>query len=141
MNIEYKDNVLTADDYLFFIEEMDEEETTKEQAELTITNQVFSVSAVKDGTTVGMARLLGDAAIFWLIVDVWVLPEYQGQGIGQAMVERLSRYIKENAPKGYHALYLMCAKGKEGFYEKLGFDCRPNAYEGSGMEMEILVEV
>ena len=140
MNIEYSNNILTADDYLFFIEKMDEEETTKEQAEITIRNQVFSVTAVKDGEKIGMARLLGDAAIFWLIVDVWVLPEYQGKGIGRAMVERLIRYIKETAPKGYHALYLMCAKGKEGFYEKLGFLQRPHDWEGAGMEMELEVE-
>lgn len=35
------------------------------------------------------------------------------------------------------SLCLMCAKGKEGFYEKLGFFRRPCEWEGAGMEMEI----
>ena len=140
MNIEYKENVLSADDYLIFIEKMDEDDTTREQAELAVTNQILSLVAVKNGEYIGMARLLGDAAIFWLITDVWVLPEYQGKGIGRELVERVIRYIKENAPKGYHALYLMCSKGKEGFYEKLGFLQRPHDWEGAGMEMELEVE-
>jgi len=140
MNIQYKYNVLTSDDYLAFSKKMDEEETTREQAELTIANQVFSVAAIKDGEYIGIARLLGDKAIFWLIIDVWVLPEYQGKGIGRKLMEILIQYIKENAPKGYHSISLMSAKGKEGFYEKLGFMPRPHTWEGAGMEMEIKIE-
>lgn len=140
MDIKYINNILTADDYLMFIDKMDEDDTTREQAELAMANQIFSIAAVKDGECVGMARLLGDAAIFWLITDVWVLPEYKGKGIGRKMVEMLIQYIKGNGPKGYHALYLMCAKGKEGFYEKLGFEKRPNEWEGAGMEMEVYIE-
>jgi len=140
MNIQYKDNILKADDYLMFIEKMNADEATREQAELAVTNQLFSVVAVRDGKYIGMARLIGDAAIYWLIEDVWVLPEYQSKGIGRKMAERLIRYIKENGPKGYHSLCLMCAQGKEGFYEKLGFVQRPHKWEGAGMEMEIKIE-
>jgi len=140
LNIEYKENILTADDYLAFIDKMDEEDTTREQAELAVANQIFSITAVKDNEYIGMARLLGDAAIFWLITDVWVLPEYQGKGVGRTLVEKILQYIKENGPKGYHAVYLMCAKDKEGFYEKLGFMKRPHKWEGAGMEMEIEIK-
>ena len=87
--------------------------TTKEQAERAIANQLFAVTALKDGQIVGIARLLGDGAIYWYINDVWVLP---GTGV---------------------SLCLMCAKSKEGFYEKLGFFRRPCEWEGAGMEMEI----
>ena len=34
--------------------------TTKEQAERAIANQLFAVTAMKDGQIVGIARLLGD---------------------------------------------------------------------------------
>jgi len=70
-----------------------------------------------------------------------VLPEYQGKGIGRNMVSKLLQYIKDSSIKGTSvSVFLMCAQGKEGFYEKMGFHCRPHEYEGSGMEMEIDIE-
>lgn len=138
MNIEYRENTLTAEEYLAIERQMGDPMTTKEQAERAIANQLFAVTAVKDGQIVGIARLLGDGAIYWYINDVWVLPEYQGKGIGRHMVNRLVEYVKETGLPGTSvSLCLMCAKGKEGFYEKLGFFRRPCEWEGAGMEMEI----
>ena len=116
-------------------------QTPQEQIKRSIANQLFSIVALKDNEYIGMARLIGDAAIYWCIVDVWVLPEYQGKGIGSEMVKRLIRYVKENSIPGTSiSLFLMSAKGKEGFYEKLGFLRRPHGWEGAGMEMEIDIE-
>lgn len=112
--------------------------TTREQAERSFAHQLFSIAAVRDGELVGIARLIGDEAIYWYINDVWVLPEYQGKGIGSSMVKRLIQYAKETSIPGTSvSLCLMSAKGKEGFYEKLGFLRRPHEWEGAGMEMEI----
>ncbi len=138
MNIEYRENTLTAEEYLAIEGQMGDPMTTKEQAERAVANQLFAVTAVKDGQIVGIARLLGDGAIYWYINDVWVLPEYQGKGIGRHMVNRLVEYVKESGlPGTSESLCLMCAKDKEGFYEKLGFFRRPCEWEGAGMEMEI----
>lgn len=141
MQINYKDNFINANDYVLFEAKMGDPITTKEQAERSLKNQLFSVAALDNGQIVGIARLLGDAAIFWYINDVWVLPEYQGKGIGSSMVNRLIEYVKaESLPGTSISLCLMCAKGKEGFYEKLGFIKRPHDWEGAGMEMEIDIE-
>ena len=138
MNIEYRENTLTAEQYLMMERQMGDQLTTKEQAERSIAHQLFSITALKDGQIVGIARLLGDAAIYWYINDVWVLPEYQGKGIGSHMVKRLIQYVKEVSVSGTSvSLCLMSAKDKEGFYEKLGFFKRPCEWEGAGMEMEI----
>ena len=138
MDIEYKENFITAEDYIDFESKMGDSQTTTEQAERSISNQIFSVAAVKDNEIVGIARLVGDAAIFWCVVDVWVLPEYQRKGIGSSMVNRLIKYVKEESiPGTMVTVYLMCAKGKEQFYERLGFHCHPNESEGAGMEMVI----
>ncbi len=141
MDIEYKENILTADDYVTFESKMGDPLTTKEQAERSLTHQLFSIAAIKNNEIVGIARLLGDAAIFFYINDVWVLPEYRGEGIGSNMVNRLIQYVRETSISGTSvSLCLMCAKGKEGFYEKLGFLQRPNGWEGAGMEMEMDIE-
>ena len=141
MNIKYIDNILTAEDYLVFIDKLDQDYTTQEQAERAVAGHLFSVMAMLGDKKVGMARLIGDGAIYWCIVDVFVLPEHQGKGIGRAMVQRLVRYVHETGlPKTTGSLFLMCAQGKEGFYEKLGFVKRPHSREGAGMEMEIEIK-
>lgn len=35
----------------------------------------------------------------------------------------------------------MIAKGKEGFYEKMGFLRRPHDWEGAGMEIEMKIDL
>lgn len=138
MNIEYRENTLTAEEYLIIERQMGDPLTTEEQAECAIAHQLFSITALKDNQIVGIARLIGDAAIYWYINDVWVLPEYQGKGIGSSMVKRIIQYVKDASLPGTSvSLCLMCAKDKEGFYEKLGFFKRPCEWEGAGMEMEI----
>ena len=70
-----------------------------------------------------------------------MLPEYQGNGVGSRIVNWLIQYAKDSSIKGTSiSVFLMSAKGKEGFYEKLGFRRRPHEYEGAGMEMEIDLE-
>jgi len=50
----------------------------------------------------------------------------------------LIQYVNENSIKETSvSVFLMSAHGKEGFYEKLGFRCRPHEHEGSGMELEL----
>ena len=52
------------------------------------------------------------------------------------MFKRLIDYVKRNAiTQSEYSIYLMAAKGKEGFYERLGFRSRPNEYEGAAMEL------
>ena len=87
--------------------------TTKAQAERSLANQLFSIAAVKDDEIIGIARLIGDAAIFWYINDVWVLPAYQRQGIGSNMVKRLIQYVRKTSiPDTSVSLCLYECKGK-----------------------------
>ena len=116
-------------------------EGSKAQLAKSLSNTLFSIVAKKDNEIIGMSRLLGDATIYWYINDVFILTEYQGMGIGKEIVKRLIQFAKQNSISGKSiSLYLMCAKGKEGFYGKLGFRCRPHESEGSGMEMEVDID-
>ena len=64
---------------------------------------------------VGFGRAISDGFIQSAIYDVAVLPEYQGQGIGRQIIER----IVASLPGCNFILY--AAPGKEGFYGKLQF--------------------
>lgn len=137
MGIIYQEDILTADDFILFQRKMNFTEDPKELVIRSLANTIHSVVAFQDSEMVGMGRLLGDGAMYWYIQDVRILPPYQGKGIGTEIVNRLIDYVKRNAlPHSEYSIYLFSAKGKEGFYEKLGFKSRPHAYEGSGMEME-----
>lgn len=107
---------------------------------ISLRNTVYSVSAYRSDELIAMGRLLGDRAMYWYINDMFVLAKYQGQGIGSKIIAMLLDYVRQNAFQKYGAsVCLMCARDKEGFYEKLGFTRLPNSQMGHGMEMEITV--
>ena len=110
------------------------------QVEKALTNGLFNVVAMCDEKVVGMGRLVGDGAMYWYLQEICVLPEYQGKGIGMTIVNRLMEYIYENSMPGTKVtVSLMAAKGKEAFYEKLGFVARPNDGCGAGMEKRMVI--
>ncbi|MCL1964731.1 MAG: GNAT family N-acetyltransferase [Firmicutes bacterium] len=85
-----------------------------------------------------MARILTDYAYAVYIADVIVTPEYQGKGIGGGVMSRIMAYIDENIARGQSkVIALLAAKGKEGFYEKLGFTKRPTDEFGPGMSIKV----
>lgn len=47
---------------------------------------------------VGMGRLVGDGVKYFYIQDLAVLPEYQGRGVGTALVQRLLDHVASTAP-------------------------------------------
>lgn len=105
-----------------------------ELAKKGLENTAFQVAATIDGKIIGMARVITDYGYTVLISDVAVLPEYQRMGIGKAMLEKVMAYIDESiAPGQTKFINLMAAKDKEGFYEKFGFERRPNDRHGCGM--------
>ena len=135
MNIKYSENTLTVDEYYKFDKKMWNRETfPKEQIERFLPRQLFSISAIIDNEIVGIARLDGDTACNFYINDVYVLPEYQGKGIGSFMMKKLIQYVKEMCIPGTTVyITLFSSKGKEPFYEKLGFE-----RHSGGMEMEFV---
>lgn len=81
---------------------------------------VFSVSA--GNRTIGMARLVGDGAMTFLIKDAAVAPEFQGKGIGKLLISVIEDYVTRTILPGWAAsVELISAQGRESFYEKCGF--------------------
>lgn len=107
-----------------------------EQAIMALKNSIYTLTATIDDKVVGMARMVGDGAVICYIQDLVVHPSYQKLGVGQALMERLVRHADEIKLQGTELmLCLMCAKGREGFYEKYGFIARPTENLGPGMIM------
>ena len=94
------------------------------QAQRALDNSVKVFTVYDDGKPIGMGRVVGDMSVISYIQDLIIIPEYQSKHIGSMLIE--------------HMLCLMCAKGREIFYEKHGFIARPTPELGPGMIQYIL---
>ena len=90
----------------------------------------YSICARRHGRIVGMGLVLSDGVLHALIVSVIVMPEMRGRGVGTAIMKRLISRCEE---AGILQVQLFSARGKRGFYERLGFAARPD--DGPGMEL------
>ena len=76
---------------------------------------------------VGFGRLVSDGVLHAMIYELIVLPEYQGQGIGGKILEKLVEKCQEADVRD---IQLFCARGKRSFYERRGFVKRPEDAPG-----------
>lgn len=137
MNIIY-DNSLSVEDYLQLRKSAGWGVFPKRQAQAGINNSAYVIAARADGKTIAMARVITDGGYVAFIMDVVVLPEYQGQGIGSTMLQMIMTYLRNMITDDERMnVCLMSAKGKEGFYKQFGFLERPNDKMGAGMSMFI----
>ena len=133
-----KDNVLDVNTYLNLRKAVDGKPFTEEQAKKAIEGSILTVVAYDEERPVGMGRIVGDGAVICYIQDLIVIPEYQGKGVGQMIMESLIDYVEElRLPDTQIMLDLMCAVGRENFYKKYGFISRPTERLGPGMIMYI----
>jgi len=85
-----------------------------------IHQKTFSTSAsvvfvFRNELLIGFGRAISDGYIQAAIYDVVVLPDFQGDGIGRQIIDK----IVDSLPGCNFILY--AAPGKEPFYQKLGF--------------------
>jgi ribosomal protein S18 acetylase RimI-like enzyme len=90
---------------------------TPEDLKTVFTNSRYKCFVYDDDKIVGVGRALADGVDVSYIADVAIHPDYQGQGIGKAIVNKLVEFSK-----GYNKILLFASIGKEPFYAKLGFD-------------------
>jgi len=106
----------------------------KEQIEKALENSLLTVKAKIGEKTVGMGRLIGDGSLSFMVKDVAILPKCQRQGIGTEIMEKMITHIKQQIPQEQNVcVELFSGFEKESFYEKFGFDKKPDGFVGYGM--------
>ncbi|MDL2234366.1 GNAT family N-acetyltransferase [Ruminococcaceae bacterium OttesenSCG-928-L11] len=105
---------------------------SEEVAQKSLDATPFCVCAMDGDELIGMGRVLGDGVFSFYIGNVMVRPDRQSEGVGRAIMEEIMAYVDANAVPGAIAS-LMSIKGKEEFYTRFGFVCRPDETHGSGM--------
>lgn len=80
-------------------------------------NQSHTVcSAYAGKQLIGFGRALSDGQYQSAIYDVVVLPDYQNQGVGHAIMKALLEKLPKSAP-----ILIFASPGKQDFYKKFGF--------------------
>lgn len=93
---------------------------SQEAATIGLKNSLFGVMVFDEGEPVGIGRVIGDGGCFFEIVDIAVLPEHQGRGVGRLIMTALMDYIRKHAPSSAY-VSLMADHGTPAFYERFGF--------------------
>ena len=127
-------NQLTAEDFNRLFRSIGWREPSLKVAQKALDHSYATFSVVEKGRTIAMARLLGDGAMSFYLKTLVVEPEYQGKGIGARLVRYIEEYIHGEIEDDTRVCFeLMCSAGKEGFYEKLGYEQTPTWLYGAGM--------
>lgn len=129
-----KENTITVEDYLKLRAQVGWKKLEEEQAAKALKNSIHIIGAYDSGNLVGMGRIVGDGAVICYIQDLIVIPSSQHMGIGSMVLNALIQYVDHlRIGESQMMLCLMCAKGREKFYEKHGFFIRPTENLGPGM--------
>ena len=135
--MEFRENAVTEEIYRGLRASVGWMNFSAAQTARGLSMSLYSLAAFDAGRPVGMGRIVGDG-IYNTVCDVVVDPAYQGRGLGTEIVKRLLAYLEAQTPEGGKAsVQLIAEKGKEPFYEKLGFRSVPDESSGSGMRMII----
>ena len=120
MEYHVDDRALEPEEFLGFASRVwpGDYDVEKTRAALTRT---LNITARDGERLAGCLRILTDGYFFGTITELLVLPEYQGRGVGSALL----RLAREHAPT---LLYFGAQPGVEGFYEKNGCKRSLQAY-------------
>ncbi|MDH6374226.1 ribosomal protein S18 acetylase RimI-like enzyme [Paenibacillus sp. PastF-3] len=106
-----------------------------EMTAASLAHSVYGMVVVQDDKVIGMGRIVGDGHMYFYIQDVAVLPQFQGQGIGNVIIEQLLRYIRSHSFTGAF-VGLFASHANNTFYERYGFQNHAPGMTGMFKVME-----
>ena len=93
---------------------------TEEAARRSLPNTLYGVSLRRGDEIVGMGRVIGDNGCFFTVVDIAVVPELQGQGLGKRIMTALDAWLRANAPESAY-ITLVADGDARHLYAQFGF--------------------
>ena len=109
-----------VDDYLRVRAAAGMHAKSREAAERALPNTLYGVHLARDGEVVGMGRVIGDNGCFFTVVDIAIVPELQGQGLGKRVIAALDAWLIANVPPSAYVTLVADGDAKY-LYSKFGF--------------------
>ena len=91
-----------------------------EAARRGLPHTLYGVSLQRDGEVVGMGRIIGDNGCFFTVVDIAVIPELQGRGLGRRIMTALDAWLSRHVPDTAYVTLAADGDAKH-LYAKFGF--------------------
>jgi len=107
---------------------------TQEAAERGLPGSLFAVQILQDDTVVGMGRVIGDGGCFYQVVDIAVLPEHQGLGLGKMIMGEIMQYIDQHLPDSAYVSLIADGQAQD-LYAQFGF--KHTAPRSVGMAIKV----
>ena len=95
-------------------------------------NTLFAVQILDGGVAVGMGRVIGDGGTAFQVVDIAVLPDHQGKGLGKLIMREISGYLARTVPETGYVSLIADGPAKD-LYAQFGF--APTAPGSIGMAL------
>lgn len=105
---------------------------TDDATQRALQNSLYCCSVRYHSQLIGFARVIGDGAMYYYVQDVMIHPQYQRQGIGYQLMQRVEQWLSSVQQSG-GTVALLAAAGKEDFYQQFGYQPRPGVQMGAGM--------
>lgn len=121
------EQVASVEDFLRLRKVSGLTERTYQAAKIGLPNSLYGVQLLVNDEVVGMARIVGDGALNFDIVDVAVSPEHQQKGYGSKLMEYIMAYLDEHARE---SAYITLMADVPQLYEKFGFKLSRPESEG-----------
>jgi len=106
---------------------------TLEAARRGLPNTLFGVLVLCGELPVGMGRVIGDGGSFFQVVDIAVLPEHQGKGLGKMIMREIADYIRREVPESGYVSLLADGQAQR-LYQQYGFAPTAPASIGMGLK-------
>lgn len=118
--IELVERFPDAEDYVRLRSAAGMHPKTLEAARRGLPNTLYGVQLRRGDEVVGMGRIIGDNGCFFVVVDIAVIPELHGRGLGKRIMAALDAWLGANVPAS--AYVSLAADGDAKYlYEKFGF--------------------
>ncbi|WP_245825313.1 GNAT family N-acetyltransferase [Pseudomonas asturiensis] len=93
---------------------------TDEAAIRGLPNTLFAVQILHGELPVGMGRVIGDGGCCFQVVDIAVIPEHQGKGLGKKIMAEIMKYIEANVPESGYVSLIADGQAQD-LYAQFGF--------------------
>jgi GNAT superfamily N-acetyltransferase len=101
-------------------------------ARQTLAAACYTVTLRRQGRLIGLARVMGDGALYLFLADLIVDPGVRGEGLGDRLMRAVTDYFDRCAKPGA-SIMLIPLRGRESFYERYGYARCPDGPFGTGM--------
>ena len=91
---------------------------SEESARVGLPRALYSVTLRSGEKLIAMGRVVGDLGCHVQITDIAVDQEFQGQGLGRMVMERIMSFIHQNVPR---TCFVNLFADVDFLYQKFGF--------------------